>query len=126
MREQIELCFFVGYEGPMQAAFKAACIDTATRLCGGCFVVDGTGYWREGKNRRAHEFDGELVEESTFCLKLTTELYKERTVMAAMRAEIAAAANHCGLEGVVRWIHVQRHVITGLHFSIENMPSKAA
>ena len=53
MREQVELAFFAGYGGDKVLAFEAACIAAATRLCGGCFVADGTGYWRNGADRRA-------------------------------------------------------------------------
>jgi len=126
MREQSELNFFIGYAGACQAAFEAACIDAATRLCGGCFVADGTGYWREGAERRAARFDGTLQEERTLCLKLTTELAKEAEVLAAMRSAISGAAARFGMQGAVRWVHVQRSAITGLHFSIENELDRAA
>jgi hypothetical protein len=126
MRDQIELCFFIGYTGVAQAAFESACIDTATRLCGGCFVADGTGYWREGLERHAPRFHGPLKQEYTLCLKLTTELAKEKDVLAAMRAAIAAAADRNGLRGDIRWVHVQRHPIHGLHFSIEDELPQAA
>jgi hypothetical protein len=126
MREQCELNFFIGYAGVRQAAFEAACIDAATRLCGGCFIADGTGYWREGADRRAARFNGKLQEERTLCLKLTTELAKESGVLAAMRAAISAAAVRFGMYGAVRWVHVQRSTITGLHFSIEDELDRAA
>jgi hypothetical protein len=126
MREQSELNFFIGYAGARQAAFEAACIDGATRLCGGCFVANGTGYWREGAERRAARFDGQLQEERTLCLRLTTELVKETDVLATMRAAISSAAARFGMHGAVRWVHVQRAAITGLHFSIEDELKKAA
>lgn len=126
MRDQVELSFFVGYAGVRQAAFEAACIDAATRLCGGCFVADGTGYWREGADQRALRFDGRLQTERALCLKLTTELAKEVDVLSAMRAAISAAALSHGMRGAIRWVHVQRHPITGLHFSIEDVLKEAA
>ena len=126
MRDQVELSFFIGYAGSPRAAFEAACVEAATRLCGGCFVADGTGYWREGADRRAARFDGRLLAERTLCLKLTLELPKEAEVLATMRAAIAAAAARHGLRGAVRWVHVQRHIIVGLHFSIEDELERAA
>jgi hypothetical protein len=126
MREQVELSFFIGYAGVRQAAFEAACIDAATRLCGGCFVADGTGYWREGAARRAARFDGPLRAERTLCLKLTTELAKEAGALSTMRAAISASALSHGMRGAIRWVHVQRHPITGLHFSIEDVLDEAA
>jgi hypothetical protein len=126
MREQIELKFLIGYAGAPQAAFEAACIEAATRLCGGCFVADGTRYWREGAGRRATRFDGRLQAERTLCLKLTTELVKEAEVFATMRGAIAAAAKRHRMNGAVRWVHVQRSAIVGMHFSIESELEKAA
>jgi hypothetical protein len=126
MREQSELNFFIGYAGARQEAFEAACIDAATKLCGGCFVADGTGYWRQGAERRAARFDGQLQTERTLCLRLTTELAKEAEVLARMRAAISQAAVRFAMRGAVRWVHVQRAAITGLHFSIDNELGVAA
>ena len=116
----------MGYAGVAQAAFAAACIDAATRLCGGCFVAEGTGYWREGTDRHSARFHGPLQEEHTLCLKLTTEVAKEPDVLATMRRAIATAAVANQLKGAIRWVHVQRHPITGLHFSIEDELAEAA
>jgi hypothetical protein len=126
MRDQVELSFFVGYAGEVLADFEAECIGAATRLCGGCFVADGTGYWREGGERRSRSFDGRLQAERTLCLKLTCELAKEADVLCAMRSAIAMAASKHDLRGAIRWVHVQRHPIIGLHFSIEDELAKAA
>ena len=126
MRDQVELKYYVGYAGEPQAAFEAACVDAATRLCGGCFVSDGAGYWREGAERRATRFEGPLQTERTLCIVLTTEMAKESDVLVAMRATIARAAADHGLLRAVRWVHVQRHVIVGLHFSIEDALAAAA
>jgi len=126
MRDQVELCFFIGYAGKMQADFESACIDAATRLCGGCFVAEGTGYWREGDERRTDSFDGALQAERTLCLKLTTELHKERQVISAMRRAIATSVSRHGMRSAVRWVHVQRHLIIGLHFNIDNALAEAA
>lgn len=126
MRDQIELKFFIGYAGTRQAAFKAACIEAATHLCGGCFVADGTGYWREGADRRAARFHGKLQSEHSLCLKLTTELAREAEVLKAMRLAITAAVVDCGLRGAIRWVHVQRQPIIGLHFSVEDELARAA
>ena len=92
MREQVELPFFIGHAGAPQAAFEAACIDAATRLCGGCFVADGTGCWRDDAECRAARSEGQLQAERTLCLKLTTELAKETDALATMCAAIAAAS----------------------------------
>jgi hypothetical protein len=117
MREQVELTFLAGYCGEKVLAFEAACIAAATRLCGGCFVADGTGYWRDGTDRRAARFDGKLQAERTLCIQLTTELSKEAEVLSAMREVFATQARFRALN--MRWVHVQRHAITGLHFSID-------
>ena len=126
VREQIELCFYIGYPGVVHRAFKAQCIDTATHLCGGCFVADGTGYWREGASQRATRFHGRQVEERTLGIYLTTELAKETEVLAAMRAGIVQAARNHGLQHSIQWVHVQRIPITGLHFSINEEFRQAA
>lgn len=126
MREQIELTYFIGYAGTPQAAFEAACVEAATRCCGGCFVADGTGFWREGAEVRAARFEGRLQAERTLCLRLTCEVAKEAEVAAAMRAAISVATRAYGLSGRVRWVHVQRHAIQGLHFSVEEEVAQAA
>jgi hypothetical protein len=126
MREQIELTFFVGYAGAKQDAFEASCIDVATRLCGGCFAVHGTGYWREGSDRHAASFRGPLQTEQTLCLKLTTEFAKEAQVLALMRKAIANQAIEHDLFGLINWVHVQRHAIVGLHFSLGEELHRAA
>ena len=126
MREQVELTFMVGYAAASNPAFEAACIAAATRLCGGCFVADGTGYWRVGTDRRAQRFDGEQIRERSLCIRLTTEITKEDEVLHSMRREITRAATAHGMLDFVRWVHVQRHAITGLHFSIGDELARAA
>jgi hypothetical protein len=126
MRQQCELTFFIGYPGSPCDAFETACVEAATSLCGGCFVADGTGFWRSGADRRAARFHGQLQAERTLCLRLTTELAKEADVLEAMRNAIAAAVESHGLRDSIRWIHVQRHQIVGLHFSIDDVPAQAA
>jgi hypothetical protein len=126
MREQVELTFIIGYAASANREFEAACIAAATRLCGGCFVADGTGYWRAGSDRRAQRFDGEQMQERTLCVRLTTELAKEAEVLRSMRQAITRAAVAHGMLDVVQWVHVQRHAITGLHFAIGDELARAA
>lgn len=125
MREQIELCFIIGCAQAPPPGFEAACVEAATFLCGGCFVVGGTGYWREGKERLAKQFNGRLSQERTLCIKLTTEPQKERQVLSKMRSAVKSAAIRFNLRGAINWVHVQRSKITGLHFSIADELAEA-
>lgn len=120
MREQVELTYLIGY--PEQSdEFEASIIKLASKLCGGCFVSNGDGYWAEDGADHKSTFEGVIVKEHCFSLSLTCELSKVDRVQEQMQAGIAGYA---GLYKVdTDWVHVKYLPITGMHFSIKDRPS---
>jgi len=123
MRNQVELSFFVGYPERI-ALFEERVIKLASKLCGGCTVVDATGYWTEDGALHRYEFSGPAESEHCFYLKLTCEVEKEERVMQHMQAGISAFAKYYCVE--TDWVHVQRVEFTGMHFSINKRPTTPA
>ena len=117
MREQVELTYLIGY--PEQSEeFEAAVIKLASKLCGGCFVSTGDGYWAEDGADHKNTFEGVVVKEHCFSLSLTCELHKVRKVREQMKAGIAGYA---GLHNIdTDWVHVKNSLFVGTHFSIKD------
>lgn len=116
MRNQIELTYFVGYPERI-ALFEEQVIKLASKLCGGCTVVDATGYWTEDGALHRSEFSGPAESEHCFMLKLSCEEAKEARVAEMMQAGISAFSKRYCVQ--TDWVHVQRVPFNGLHFSIQ-------
>ncbi len=115
IRQQYELRYFIGYQGPINEEFDHSIIEHASHLCGGCFVSDGTGYWVDGETH-AQQFDGPVESEHCLAISLTTEPEKTRMVLDSMQNFISDKVVEHGLP--VEWIHVQQHDIIGCHFQV--------
>jgi hypothetical protein len=120
MREQVELTFLIGYDRDASNStkeFEQRVIELACKLCGGCAVIPTNGYWMSDGASHARNFSGKMSQEHTLHLKLSCELDKEGEVYSAMRHYISAWSYLFGID--TTWVHVQRTLFTGLHFSTE-------
>lgn len=117
MRTQIELRFYFGAES-LPPLFRSAMVRAASRLCGGCFVADGSGYWinRDDARGNGSDFGGTVETEETLCIGLTCEPEKVARVMRDMESATVDACDATG--AAVDWVHVQETEITGRHFSV--------
>lgn len=118
MREQVELTFLIGYDRDASnktTAFEQRVIELASKLCGGCAVIQTTGYWMSDGASHAGVFRGKLEQEDTLHIKLSCELAKEKTVYETMRHYISAWADLFGID--TTWVHVQRTPFTRMHFN---------
>lgn len=116
MRNQTELKFFIGYPEKNET-FDKCVIELASKLCGGCFIAQGNGYWMEDGAEHKTLFTGSLASEYCLCVVLSCEDHKVADVLLSMKLGIAAHAGHMQIE--TDWVHVQKTAFEGLHFSVQ-------
>lgn len=117
MRKQVAYTFYIGskYRGP---AFEQEVIRSASRICGGCTVIPGKGYWMsDGAEKGVCLFKGDMEEEHVFILKLTSEWFKSKMTYNLMQAAIVDAAKKHGMQ--TDWVHVEAVEMQGMHFSVK-------
>jgi hypothetical protein len=122
MRKQVKLTFNMGAKA-LSDVFKEDVIKAACTCSGGCFVVNGTGYWVEGETH-AKRFKGEPQAEDALVIELTCEADKVEGVYADMQAEIAHAAAFWFQE--IDWVHVTQVEMIGRHFSVAALNNAVA
>ena len=114
MRNQTELKFFIGYPEKNET-FDNLVIELACKLCGGCFIPHGIGYWMADGADHKTVFTGSLESEYCLCIVLSCEDHKVADVLRSMKLGIAAHAGHMQIE--TDWVHVQKTSMVGAHFS---------
>lgn len=118
MRQQTELTFIIGSE-KLDNEYKKEVIALASKLCGGCTVVNSTGYWTDDVTPYSDIFYGKLETEDCLTIKLTTENAKLDFVYNEMQKGIAIITKRH--QQNVQWVHVQETAINGRHFNVDNV-----
>ena len=117
MRDQTKLIFNMGAEF-IGTGFRMGVIAEATRLCGGCYVHQGTGFWNANDETHAEAF-GPPVEEATLVVEVTCEPHKVERVYQAMQTRIARLAQLTFTD--INWVHVSEIPMKGRHFSVKTI-----
>ena len=115
MQDSIEL--IIGSERPIRKAVKDDIIKEICKSCGGCTVLNSTGYWIEeaGEVRKA-SYEGNVVTEDTLHVQLTSETNKTQHVYGELQAIVKDAKLVYGLD--IKWVHCKVSTSRGAHFEV--------
>ena len=93
------------------------CVNDAviglTHLFGGCTFHEAMGTWLQTATETCDTYHGRVGYEKAIVFGIIMMPEEEATKVHDMKAIIASA-----FEGVADWVHVERTMVDGLHFSI--------
>jgi hypothetical protein len=121
MREQIEYVISIGAEDTFLNRQKfhnaipelAGCLSV---LCGGCTIINGTGYWAEDGATHKTTFTGHIHKELSYVIKLSCELHKADDVYNSIKISVQSMKEAHNLN--IQWIHCQEFKFIGKHFEV--------
>jgi len=91
-------------------------ITGLTHLFGGVTVTEGTGTWLQTAVSTQDSYTGQVGYEKAVIFGILMTQPEEKAKVPAMKSIIAEA-----FQGYADWVHVERAMVDGLHFSINAM-----
>lgn len=123
MRKQEKLTFIIGYEYDADLLekfiqLKQNVLIDISKICGGCTVFNGAGYWVEdGAEKGKVFFAGDLQTERALIIDVTCEPEKVEKAYTLITASIAEHTKGLPIE----WVHCTQTQIIGRHFNVKEI-----